>query len=703
MTILSTDVDLFSEVAKLPSEVITIIVDHLPKCILPELLHFPPIRREIASTILSDVYITENVQRHKGSDELLVGHSLCDCNHFKIKLIKLKQGITQWNIYPKTIHLERIEQFTNVSNNFPELLTEALSINGIFFGKEVLESNELTKFLENSNIKFDMIILNDFQDLVKIPPVATTILLFDTLLDNYNIPDVKKIDIEMKSRSMDSEFYDFPIDMDELQIKGEMLFQATLIPNLRKLCITAEYQIISYRLEELTMLEYLLLNSLGFTSFYALEMNVPNLKTLILTECEGLSEYDGLEDCQHLKHLTINDCAYPFEIFNETRFLELESFEYSGSGYINPKYFEKENLTFPPNLKQLSIKTSDFINVRSSQIVFPTSLIRLELLDVSFIDQYFHLDDNLQYIHIETPKLLFDNKFNIPSMTEELILKADYLIFESPNFMYSLPKNLLRLHLIADKQGKMSSFIQTIKWPLIVSDFAIKGFNIDYKTLKLLNLKESRLREINVCQGNVKVLNTDLFPISVEYFTLLHMGIHKLPASLEELKNLQKLSLSGNQFRKINSVKLPISPLIDIDLSQCNLGLVSPFLVSMFEEKNRNPKLRVNATGNLNINISDIKRALKIIKGLSLELNKFNEALTEISKHSSRLHCISQLVDPYFEESTTEKIVGSDYDPEDLYNGSDFNLDEEEIDYVIAPVTEDESEEESEEDIEEDN
>ncbi|KHC43436.1 hypothetical protein MGQ_00591, partial [Candida albicans P76067] len=242
MTILSTDVDLFSEVAKLPSEVITIIVDHLPKCILPELLHFPPIRREIASTILSDVYITENVQRHKGSDELLVGHSSCDCSHFKIKLIKLKQGITQWNIYPKTIHLERIEQFTNVSNNFPELLTEALSINGIFFGKEVLESNELTKFLENSNIKFDMIILNDFQDLVKIPPVATTISLFDTLLDNYNIPDVKKIDIEMKSRSMDSEFYDFPIDMDELQIKGEMLFQATLIPNLRKLCITAEYQ-----------------------------------------------------------------------------------------------------------------------------------------------------------------------------------------------------------------------------------------------------------------------------------------------------------------------------------------------------------------------------------------------------------------------------------------------------------------------------
>ena len=70
----------------------------------------------------------------------------------------------------------------------------------------------------------------------------------------------------------------FQLTWTNYKLKGEMLFQATLIPNLRKLCITAEYQIISYRLEELTMLEYLLLNSLGFTSFYALEMNVPNLK-----------------------------------------------------------------------------------------------------------------------------------------------------------------------------------------------------------------------------------------------------------------------------------------------------------------------------------------------------------------------------------------------------------------------------------------
>ena len=683
MTILTPDVDLFSKVAKLPSEVITMIIDHLPKCVLPELLYFPPIRKEIASTILSDVYITNNVRRHKGSndDEPLVGYSQCDCHQFRIKLIKLKQGINQWNIYPKTIHLEYMEQFTNVLDTFPELLAEALSINGIFFGKEVLDPEELTKFLNNSNIKFDMIRLDDFQDPVKIPPVATTILLFDTILDDYDISDVQKMDIEMKSRSLGSEFYDFPIDLEELQIKSELLFQATLIPNLRKLCITAEYHLISYRIEELTRLEYLLLNYLNFTCFYALEMDAPNLKTLILNKCLTLTEYDGLENCQHLKHLTINDCAYPFELLNKASFHELESFEYNGSDYIDPECFEKENFTFPVNLKKLSIKSEDFINVDLNQIVFPVSLTHLELLDISFINEYFHLDDNLQYIHIETSKLTFENKFKIPSMAEELILKADYLTFESPEFMYSLPKNLLRLHLIATKQGEMNSLTQTIKWPLILSDFALTGFNVDYKTLELLNLKESKLREIKVCEGNVKKLDIDLFPVSVKYLTLLHMGIHQLPDSLEKLENLQKLSLSGNQLRKINSVKLPISSLKDLDLSQCNLELVSPFLVSMFEMKNKNPKLRVNATGNLNVNVNDIRKVLKAIKGLSLELNKFNETLMEISKHSSRLQCTSELNDPYFEQSITEKKTGFDsYESEDLYNGSDFNLDEEKND-----------------------
>lgn len=40
MVIASRDVNLFYEVAKLPSEVVAIIIGYLPKCILPELLYF---------------------------------------------------------------------------------------------------------------------------------------------------------------------------------------------------------------------------------------------------------------------------------------------------------------------------------------------------------------------------------------------------------------------------------------------------------------------------------------------------------------------------------------------------------------------------------------------------------------------------------------------------------------------------------------
>ena len=107
--------------------------------------------------------------------------------------------------------------------------------------------------------------------------------------------------------------------------------------------------------------------------------------------------------------------------------------------------------------------------------------------------------------------------------------------------------------------AKMYTIIQKIKWPLVLCDFVFKNFNTNYRTLELLNLKESRLREIRFSGGHVKELSIDLFPVSVENLTLMEMGIHELSASFESLKNLYRLSLMGNQLRNVNSVKLPVS------------------------------------------------------------------------------------------------------------------------------------------------
>ena len=50
----TTDTDLFTRLAKLPPNVIALIVDNLLKCILPPLLYFPPIQ-ETTIAILSHV------------------------------------------------------------------------------------------------------------------------------------------------------------------------------------------------------------------------------------------------------------------------------------------------------------------------------------------------------------------------------------------------------------------------------------------------------------------------------------------------------------------------------------------------------------------------------------------------------------------------------------------------------------------------
>ncbi|KHC44345.1 hypothetical protein MEW_05928, partial [Candida albicans P60002] len=205
------------------------------------------------------------------------------------------------------------------------------------------------------------------------------------------------------------------------------------------------------------------------------------------------------------------------------------------------------------------------------------------------------------------------------------------------------------------------------------------------------NLNESKLEKISICGGGgIKKLDVDLFPISVKDLTLMGMGFKELPASFERLKNLRKLSLMGNQLKAVNSVKLPVTSLEALDVRQCNLRLISPFLVSMFEESNESAKLSIRATGNLNVNVIDVRKVMKAIKGLSLDLNNFDDTLNEISEHSSRLSCIYGIFDPYSDEaesSGTSEIV-LDYDSDDLYNGSVFTPDEDysdEDDYSRRP------------------
>ena len=682
MTILSTDIDLFQEIAELPSEIIDLIVGYLPKCMLPKLLYFPSIQKEVASTILSDVYITKGIYRHKASYVPHVGYSECDCNRFKVALNNLEKGIAQWNVYPRAIHMDGKFVFRDVLDNFPQLLRGATSIDGTLSLCEGSEAETLLNSFLDSNITFDFLRLVGFWDPFTLPPVATSIRLFDTILNNYVIPGVKKVDIY--SDTSETPKCTFSSDLEDLQIEDQRLTEVTLPPNLRKLCIFAQLGSMDFKSAILPALEYLLLELCGVESINNSPIIASNLKVLNLSMCLKRTYLDTVRQYQHLKLLRMHICVYPFGLFNEGAFPELERFEYDGYGYEDLDDFKSPILTFPSNLKQLSIEFYDSVIVNLNNLMLPPTLIRLELLKLTFNDGYFHLDENLQYVHIKTSGLTFESSFRIPHLAGELILEADYLTFESPEFMYHLPNSLTRLHLIANKQGEMSPIVQKIRWPLVLGDFVFENFNIDYHTLKLMNLNESRLEKISICGGGgIKKLDVDLFPISVKDLALMEMRIHELPASFKRLNNLRQLSLMGNQLNKINPVKLPVSSLEVLNVRQCNLRLISPFLVSMLEEKNQNANLRVEATGNLNVNIIDVRKVLKAIKGLSLELNRLNDSLLKISNHSYRLRAVYRDLDPYFEKSKSsenEEVV-SDYDSDDLYSGSVFYLDEEDNAY----------------------
>ena len=73
MPSIDTDIDIFVVLGKLPSDIVGLILDYLPKCMLPELLYFPPTREVVASAILSKMLISNVLQRN-------TDYSECNCD-----------------------------------------------------------------------------------------------------------------------------------------------------------------------------------------------------------------------------------------------------------------------------------------------------------------------------------------------------------------------------------------------------------------------------------------------------------------------------------------------------------------------------------------------------------------------------------------------------------------------------------------------
>ena len=656
------DTDLFINLAKLPAEVIALIFSFVPKCMLPELLYCLPIKKVAASAILSYVDVYDVIERHKWSYELGVGYPNCSCRQFRITQENLKQGIRQWKIFPKSIALNKVDQLAIALNDSREFFVDAQLINASFLEIGYHDYEGVFRDFLKSRFKFSCLTLSNHRNPLTLPPIAINVKLSKIKLNSYVIPGVKKLELNVPENQ--EERLTFSAELEDLIINSDRSIQVTLPPNLQKLEVYAFLNSVHFISEEMVNLEYLTIQLPNIRSFNETGIIAPNLKELNV-RCDQLSNLEELRQFQHLKELEFEFCNYPFGLFNEGSFPELEKFRCRECSFLASEDFDNSLLTFPPNLKKFEIEIFRFQNVNFGSLVLPSTLTRLKLKNFPF--DYDYLVDSLQYIDVHTVKLTLESDFRIPHMAKEFILAAEYFSIDSIDFMYHLPSNLTHLSLHAIELGQMKSLAQMVKWPPMLRKFTLINFNIDHFKLKQLNLNESGLTKIYISGGDVKKLDAGLFPGSVKDLSLTDMGIQQLPDSFENLENLQKLYLWQNQLRDVTSVKLPMATLETLDLSICNLRFISPFLVSMFEEKNKNAKLRVTAKENANVSVIDIRRALKAIKGLSLDLDEFDKTLIEISKHSSRLDCEYRCYDFCIEEPETD----------DLYNGSESGLDEE--------------------------
>ena len=159
--------------------------------------------------------------------------------------------------------------------------------------------------------------------------------------------------------------------------------------------------------------------------------------------------------------------------------------------------------------------------------------------------------------------------------------------------MKELPTNLLSLSLKAYKSGEMKTPVGKIKWPSSLKSLALKRFDLNHKTFKMLNLRDSKLEDIDIYKCKLEKLDVHALPTSVVDLKLVNVGIENLPPSLERLEKLKHLTLRKNRFGNLVPVKLPMKSLETINVSRCYLRAVSPLLVSMKERDFPKPDLRL--------------------------------------------------------------------------------------------------------------
>lgn len=688
------DLELFGRLAKLPEDVIYIILDYIPKYIQKQLLQFVAIRKVVVSCYISNVEISDNDYSPfdleespfgpNPFEEFAFGSSPFDQYPVKMKLKNLKKAIQQWKIYPKKVYFSSLKDLITVHNSFPELLLKAHSINGVF-DKHVNDSKtDDLSVLTRRNLTYGNLELRNYgidfsTSKKKLPKKISSLTLMKTHINEFNFEGLKLLRAEINSEFNNMREVFFPPDLKVLELKMFGKKRLHIPSNLVCFNITGEDSKLDLVGGLMNKLVFLFISSHTLRSFNETGINAPNLTSLTLLECYSFTNFGIVKTFKHLKYLSMVGARFPVELFDGTSLPNLLNFLCNGEGAqfhvsewddMNEITHKINNLTikFPPKLEDLAL--ADLVVPRNVEYTFelPSSLKKLHFEKVPLNYSRFQLTKNLEEVSLELPEVTFDKNWVIPSSAKYVGIVAERINFKSLDILYHLPEGLGELQIKATRRGKILPLQKKIKWPSSMKGFTLIRFDIDYKTFEMLNFKESKLNHISLYRGKLGKLNVDALPITVKFLSLVRMGIQQLPESMVKLKNLHSICLRRNHLRGLTPVKLPLASLRFLDVCRCDLTSISPLLSSMKEKGKENTPLNVSAVNNWYLNVRDVRRMLKLYKNFTITVSTFDENLIDTCRYSSRLSCEETHYNENPEETDYSDENGNS--DEELYYGS---------------------------------
>ncbi|EMG46820.1 hypothetical protein G210_2924 [Candida maltosa Xu316] len=400
--------------------------------------------------------------------------------------------------------------------------------------------NNLTSFGQMAKILHKLTLemspeINDYSLLkecinLKVLGMTACVFPFDLFSDSFTFPKLEEFRSFMNETHFRNRRFVLPKSLKTLYIVGHEMYirnDLQLPDSLRSITLASiefESQKFNLKLPE---------------NLYELVLDHTNLKTV-----------QNVVFPQTLTRLAFDDC--PLKKITGTNISELKNlYEYS----IRNNLFKRcSDFDKPPNVVSFGC---DSITLKNMIIPNFHNLMSLRLPSEIDKASQLKLPDNLQELfHERALRFIFDDPFfRLPPKLKVLHIQQEDTDFfdpyicriyiNCPEFLEHLPESLKVLNLVSIEGGSMTCPKHTIMLPKKLRKICIGGVNVTKDIFNKFNFKRCKQLElVRFTRGNLKVLNLNKLPKTLNYMYFQAMNVINVKGNLEEFPSLVSFSFS---------------------------------------------------------------------------------------------------------------------------------------------------------------